>query len=319
MSSVVSEARVGILLGGGVREALMAQPVMRACQGATVFASVEAVGTLIGLSSAGRKVIVDDSPTELLRLFGRLRGGALSTIIVPYPAHVQHAAVAYFSGIPRRLIFPGLNEWAASERVPRAEGLHPIEANWRLALAAAHRPMRAMGDLPRLEPADAVRQQIRSRYATFLDGRRPLVLVPGRGSWSRTRPSPLWPAERHAVVANQSSADRVLIVRGQGDHRAVSDTRADIIKPTLVVDLAELTVEELAAISELSIAVVGHAGDALHVAAAAGALVVAIGRQPDIPPLGERVVSCWVDDYARYPARHVIEALSSQARVDTYA
>ena len=38
---------VAIVLGGGVREALMAQPVLRACDGATVFASADAVGTLL--------------------------------------------------------------------------------------------------------------------------------------------------------------------------------------------------------------------------------------------------------------------------------
>ena len=50
-------SRVAIVLGGGVREALMAQPVLRACDGATVFASADAVGTLLGLPSVGRAFV----------------------------------------------------------------------------------------------------------------------------------------------------------------------------------------------------------------------------------------------------------------------
>ena len=42
---------VAILLGGGVREALMAQSVLRACEGATVFVSADAIGTVLGIPS----------------------------------------------------------------------------------------------------------------------------------------------------------------------------------------------------------------------------------------------------------------------------
>jgi len=63
----------------------------------------------------------------------------------------------------------------------------------------------------------------------------------------------------------------------------------------------------------------GHDGDALHVAAAAGALVLAVVRRPDIPPRGDRVVTLWTDDFERFPARQVVEALSKRARIDSYA
>jgi ADP-heptose:LPS heptosyltransferase len=319
MSTVTPFARVAIVLGGGVREALMAQPVIRACEGATVFASADAVGTLLGLPAVGRSVVIEDTPSELIRLFGRLRTGPFTTVAVPYPAAFRHCVIAYFSAIPRRLVVAGASEWAASERIARADGLHPVESNWRLALTVAHRPMRAIGDPPRIEPPAAVRQQIAAHWSAFLGGHRPLLLVPGGGGWSRGRPSAFWPAERFAVVANQAPAERVILLNGAGDERAVRETRAGIVKPTSVIKLSELTVEQTAAISELSLAVIGHDGDALHVAAAAGALVLAIGRRPDIPPMGERVVTCWVDDYERFPARHVLDALSAQARVDSYA
>ena len=34
---------------------------------------------------------------------------------------------------------------------------------------------------------------------------------------------------------------------------------------------------------------------------------------------GNRVLSLWADDLAQFPARHVVEALSRQARIDSYA
>ena len=298
----------------------MAQPVLRACEGATVFASPDALGTLLGLPSVGRAFVFDDSPAELVRVFQRLRGGATGTIVVPYPARFTHVALAYFSGAPRRLMVGRANRWAATERVATAERLHPVEANWRLAAVACQRPMLAPGEPPRLQPLDAVRSQALARWPTFLGGgRRPLVLVPGGGGWSSRRSGPIWPAERFAVVANQSTAERIILLSGAADAAAVRETRAGIAKPTLVVNLADMTVEEVAVLSELSLGVVGHDGDALHVAAAAGALVIAVTDPTDIPPMGERVVTLPTDDFERLPARQVMEAFTKLARVDTYA
>ena len=309
-----------ILLGGGVREALMAQPVIRACEGVEVFASVEAMGTLLGLPSVGRTVVFDNSASEMVRVFQRLRTEPITTIVVPYPARLVHAALAYFSAIPRRLVLPGPTDWAATERLPRINGQHPVEANWRLAVAAMNRPARMPGDPPRLQSPESVRKTVTTRWPAFFGtGRRPLVLIPGGGDWSSAHAGPLWPAERFAVVANQTIAERIVILSGSGDERPARETRAGMVKPSATIKLSELTVEELAAISELSLAVVGHDGDALYVAAAAGAQVIAVARRPDIPPMGERVLTCWVDDYERFPARQVMEALSRQARVDTYA
>jgi ADP-heptose:LPS heptosyltransferase len=311
---------VAIVLGGGVREALMAQPVLRACDGATVFASADAVGTLLGLPSVGRAFLFDDSPRELLRVFGRLRSSSIETVVVPFPARLLHVALAYFAGVPRRLIAAGTSGWAATERVPASKGMHPVEANWRLAAVASNRPVLTPGEAPSLRPPDAVRSQAMARWPTFIgSGRRPLVLIPGGGGWSSRRSGGIWPAERFAVVANQSSADRIVLLAGAGDDPAVRETRAGIAKPTLVINLAQITVDEVAVLSELSLGVIGHDGDALHVAAAAGALVLALARRSDIPPRGDRVVPFWTDDFERFPARQVVEALSKKARIDSYA
>jgi hypothetical protein len=108
-------------------------------------------------------------------------------------------------------------------------------------------------------------------------------------------------------------------LNGVGDERAVRETRSGIAKPTTVINLDELTVDEVAVLCEHSLAVVGHDGDALHTAAAAGAIVVAVARKGDILPLGDRVTSLWVDDFEHLPARPVVEALAKSARIDTYA
>jgi ADP-heptose:LPS heptosyltransferase len=312
-------SRVAIVLAGGVREALMAQPVLRACEGATVFSSADAVGTLLELPSIGRTFVFDDSPRELLRVFGRLRAGSVETAVVPFPATVRHAVLAYFAGVPRRLV-AGPNRWAATERVPAVKGMHPVEANWRLAAVASNRPVLTPGEAPALRPPDAVRSQAMARWPAFIgSGRRPLVLIPGGGGWSSRRSGPRWPAERFAVVANQSIAERVVLLSGAGDAQIIRETQGSIAKPTMVINLSQITVDEIAVLSELSVGVIGHDGDALHVAAAAGALVLAVLRRPDIPPRGDRVVTFWTDNFERFPARQVVEALSKQARIDSYA
>ena len=311
---------VAILLGGGVREALMAQPLLRACEGATVFTSGDAVGTLLGLPSVGRAFVFDDSPGELLRVFRRLRGGSIGTVVVPFPARFLHLALTYFAGVPRRLMVAGANDWAATERLTAVRGMHPVEANWRLAAAAGNRPVLAPGDAPTLHPPEAVRAKAIARWPAFIGGgRRPLVLIPGGGGWSSGRSGHSWPAERFAVVANQATAERVILLSGVGDERVVRETRGGIAKQTTVVKLADMTVDEVAVLSELSLAVIGHDGDALHVAAAAGSVVLAVASRPDIPPMGERVAALWAEDFTKFPARHVVAALSRQARIDTYA
>ena len=308
------------MLGGGVREALMAQPLLRACEGATVFTSGDAVGTLLGLPSVGRAFVFDDSPGELLRVFRRLRGGSIGTVVVPFPARFLHLALTYFAGVPRRLMVAGANDWAATERLTAVRGMHPVEANWRLAAAAGNRPVLGPGDAPTLHPPEAVRAKAIARWPAFIGGgRRPLVLIPGGGGWSSGRSGHSWPAERFAVVANQATAERVILLSGVGDERVVRETRGGIAKQTTVVKLADMTVDEVAVLSELSLAVIGHDGDALHVAAAAGSVVLAVASRPDIPPMGERVVALWAEDFTKFPARHVVAALSRQARIDTYA
>src|SRR5689334_1111610 len=118
---------VAILLGGGVREALMAQSVLRACAGATGFVSADAIGAVLGIRSVGRGSVFDDAGGELLRVFRRLRTGAVGTVIIPYPARYRHLVLAYFAAVPRRLVAAGAHDWVATERSRTTTDLHPVE------------------------------------------------------------------------------------------------------------------------------------------------------------------------------------------------
>jgi ADP-heptose:LPS heptosyltransferase len=313
--------RTAIVLGGGVREAIMAQPVLRALPGATIFAGPEAVGTLHGLPDMGRRLILDGSPGSWLRAFRRLRGGAISRVVLTAPVTLGAAALAYFAGVPHRIMREGPFDLMATDRIRRVRGLNPVDANRRLAAAVrSGEPPAAPGDAPTLTPPSAVRQQAADRWPD-VSGRHGayLVVVPGGGSWSRRPSARLWAAERFAVVANQSTADRILLLAGQGDVGAVRETRAGIAKPTIVVRLLDVTVDEVAAIAERSLAVIGHDGDALHVAAAAGAPVLALLGPQDAAPRGQRVTSQRVDDFDHLLAGQVVEEMRRHLQVTTYA
>ena len=160
-------SRVAIILGGGVREALMAQPVLRACDGATVFASADAVGTLLGVPSIGRAFVFDDSPAELLRVFRRLRSNSVDTVVVPFPARFIHLALAYFAGVPRRLACRASIAGRRPSGWQAAKGCIRSRPTERLA-AASNRPVLAPGDAPSLRPPDAVRSQAVARWPSFI-------------------------------------------------------------------------------------------------------------------------------------------------------
>jgi ADP-heptose:LPS heptosyltransferase len=314
--------RTAILLGGGVREAIMAQPVLRAIPGAIVFAGPDAIGTLVGLPGLGRSVILDGSPGSWLRAFRRLRGGSISRIVLTPPVTAAAAALAYFAGVPHRMMLEGWFDVTATDRIRGTNGLHPVDASHRLGAAAAlgaKQPTRP-GDSPSLVPPNTVRQQAADRWPDLAGRHRGyLVVVPGRGSWSRRPMARLWAAERFAVVANQSTAERVILLAGQGDDGVVREARAGIAKPTIVVRLGDVTIEEVAAIGERSLAVIGHDGDALHVAAAAGACVLVLLGPGGIPPRGPRVTSQRVDDLDRLLAGQVVLELQRYLRVTSYA
>lgn len=312
-----------LLLSGGVREALWAQPVIRALPGVTVFARSEAMRTLLGLPEVGRAFAFGSSPGDAWRTFRRLRTGPMSLAVIAAPEGLKASLLAYFAGVPRRIGPAGSHDWWLSDGITGAKGAHPVDANRELAVAAA-----ALARHP-IEPAQAPtiesgmpatrRMQTLLAEAGIRSLRETLVLVPGSGNWTRRPGTAIWPEERFAVVANKASASAVILACGLGDDTRVRETRAGIGKPTIVIRLCDLTVEEFAILAGGSQAVVGHDGDALHIAAASGAPVIALLRPQDVSPVGRSCSSLTVEDLPRLPAQRVVSVLGERLTVDTYA
>ncbi|MDQ6884367.1 MAG: hypothetical protein M3077_09075 [Candidatus Dormibacteraeota bacterium] len=315
-----NRSRTAIILGGHVREALMAQPVVRAIPGAAVYAAPEAIGTLLGLPTVGRAFVLDGSLRQWMTAYRRLRTGAIDRVVLTAPVTASTAALAYFAGVPQRVMLDGPLALIATTRVKGIRGLDPVDANRRLASSVADGET-AVGsiELPTLQPPPPVRQRVLERWSGFVEPGAYLVLVPGRGSWSGHRPGDTWEAERFAVVANQAAVRRLVILGGPGDESIVRETRAGIAKPAIAASLSDLTIEEVAVIAQGSLAVLGHDGDALHVAAASGATVLALLNRGAIEPRGPRVTSLPVEDFGRLPARIVLDGLERHLRVTTYA
>lgn len=314
---------VALLLSGGVKEALWAQPVIRALPGVTVFARSEAMRTLHGLPEVGRAFSFGASRADAWRTYRRLRAGPMGVSVVAAPSGLTASLLAYFAGVPRRIGPRGPHDRWFSHGVAAAPGIHPVDANRELALVAGGpaAPPTEAKQAPTIEsgvPATR-RMQTLLHDAGIRSLRETLVLIPGSGNWTRQPATAVWPEERFAIVGNRASASAVILAVGLGDDARVRETRAGIGKPTVVIRLSELTVEEFAIVAGGSQAVVGHDGDALHVAAASGAPVIALLQPHDVAPVGRSCASLTSEDLAQLPAQRVVSVLGERLQVDTYA
>lgn len=294
-----------VIVSGSVRESVFAQPLVAALDGAWVFAPPEGLGVL-RLRTVGRGFAVS-SDAGLARAWQRLRGLAAGMVVLPPPVSARSAILAYFSGISRRVTIARRGEWWATDRVPVAPTLHPVDQVRQLAAFILEQ--RAPVPEPQIELGSATQERVDTRLESA--GLRPhdriLLAIPGRGNWIRHPPRPLWPAERFAVLANQLRPDLVVLVRGAGDGPAVRDMLAGLPGRTAVVDLPSVAADELAVLARRSLAVIGHDGDALHVAAAAGGRTIALLGPSDLAPYGENGAALRVDALEAVPARQVLE------------
>jgi len=299
-----------ILVGGGVRETLFALPLVRALPGAIVFAPPIGLSTLAGLDASNRAFGLGDGVPAWVIAWRRLRREPTAVAILPPPVRLGRALLAYLQGIPRRIQVKGQYDWCATEQVEVPAGTHPVEATRRLVMALGSGSSQQTETAPAIYPSNAARSRADERLAAA--GRAPsrhfLVLIPGGGNWQRARRGPLWPAERFAIVANQVAGGPVLLVRGTGDSAVVRETAASIRFPSLILDVRELTPPELAAVMERSRGVIGHDGDALHVAAASRTNVLGLLSATDIGPYGPRNGGLRHQDLPNLPARAVVQA-----------
>ncbi len=296
-----------ILVGGGVRETLFAHPLVRALPGALVFAPSIGLSTLAGLDASNRAFGLGDGGRSWVIAWRRLRREPAAVAILPPPVRLGRALLAYLQGIPRRIKVKGQHDWCATEQVEVPAGTHPVEATRRLVMKLGSQQTETV---PAIYPSNAARSRADERLAAagHTPSRRFLVLIPGGGNWQRARQGPLWPAERFAIVANQVAGGPVLLVRGTGDSAVVRETAASIRFPSLILDVRELTPPEVAAVMERSRGVIGHDGDALHVAAASRTSVLGLLSATDIGPYGPRNGELRHQDLPNLPARAVVQA-----------
>ncbi len=327
----MAEGRHGIghviLVSGGVRETLFAQPLVRALPSATVFAPAAGLPTLLGMDGLDRAFPLGDDVRGWLWAWRWLRSRSVLVAMLPPPAGVGRATLAYLAGIPRRLMVRGPFDWCATRRLTLPLGTHPVEAGRALVgLLDPGVPTTETG--PVIRPSGEARSRLEWRLAAagLMLGQPSLVLIAGGGNWPRSmtrRPAPtrpgFWPAERFAVMANQLGVGHALLIRGAGDDEIVRETAASIHFPSIVLDLREISPEEVAAAAQRSVGVIGHDGDALHVAAAAGGQVVSLLTRAGVSPYGPARREIRVDDLSTLTARAVVEMAQAHLSVSAYA
>jgi ADP-heptose:LPS heptosyltransferase len=306
-----------VIISGSVREALFAQPLVRALEGVAVFAPRQSLD-VFHLRTVGRGFAMR-SGVGLVRAWQRLRTQPSTLVVVPPPVAASSLTLAYLSGIQRRVGIAGRGAWWATDAVPVADGLHPVDAIARLAarILPGIEPLGA----PQLEPADGRRERLEERlHAAGIGAHdRVLVAIPGGGDWVRRGPRPWWPPERFAVLVNQLRPDLLVVVRGVGDERPVRELLAGVPLRTAVVDLGAIVLEDLATLAQRSLLVIGHDGDALHAAAAGGGRTLALLRPEDVAPYGPNSAAIRVAAIEKMPAREVVEAARHHLGVAAHA
>lgn len=306
-----------VIVSGGVREALFAQPLVAAMEGAWVFAPLEGLPVL-RLRTVGRGFVVAPG-LGLVRAWQRLRAIPAGLVAVPPPAAPQSAGLAYWSGIPRRVTVAAPGQWWATERLRVPAELHPVDVVRRLA--AFIQPDRPEPAGPQLGTNVTTQERLKVRLesAGGRAGDALLVAIPGRGNWTQKTHPPLWPPERFAVLANLLRPDLLVLVRGVGDTRAVREMQAGLPGRSAVLDLPATMPDELAALAGRSVGIIGHDGDALHVAAAGGGRTVALLGPGDLAPYGSHGVTIQVDDLNVVTARTVLDVARQHLGVPTHA
>ncbi len=310
-------ARPVVIVSGSVREALFAQPLVRALEGASVFAPRQSLD-VFHLHTVGRGFAIR-SGVGLVGAWRRLRMLPATLVVVPPPVAASTVALAYLSGIQRRVGIAGGGDWWSTDAVPVAADLHPVDAIAHLA-ARILPGVEALGG-PRLQPADGRRQRLEARLQSsgMGDHERVLLAIPGGGDWVRRGARSLWPAERFAVLANQLRPELLIVVRGAGDERPVRELLAGVPLRTAVVDLGAILPEELAALARRSLLAIGHDGDALHTAAAGGGRTLALLGPGEVAPYGPDSAAVRVPALAAMPAREVVEAARRHLGVAAHA
>lgn len=278
----------------------------------TVLATPGAAPALDGLPYLDEALLFDkfryDRPWDALRpaalangrrFFADLRARHVDTVIILHHLTTRwgackYATLALASGAPRRLGLDNGRGWFLSGRV-HDEGFGARhEADYWLQVVGLLGAETADRRLEMAVPAEA-RAWARSRLPL---GRSCYVAVhPGSGGYITGR---RWPPERFAQVADALAAQFALqpvLVGGPGEEALAAAVQVHMARPALNLS-GQTGLKQLAALLERCLLFVGGDSGVMHVAAAAGASIVALfgptneaAWGPYVPPgSGQRAV-----------------------------
>ncbi len=192
---------------------------------------------------------------------------------VVFPRSFRSAFVPWRAGVPEREGPPGHVRDALLTRVidphPAGAASHQAFEYYRLLGL----PCPEAVPTPRLVPPAADVEAVRSRFGAVVDG-GPVGLVPG----AARGPSKRWPARRFAETGRRLAArtGRPVVVMGAASERELCGEVAAAAGPGAVNAAGRTTLTEWVALLRCCRVVVTNDSGGMHLAAAAGAPVVAV-------------------------------------------
>jgi ADP-heptose:LPS heptosyltransferase len=278
--------------GGGIGDALVATPVMRALR--QRYSQVDALTTktqapAIG-SLAADEVLIDDG--SFSRLVARLKSGKYDAAVVTW-ATARTAVALTFSGIPQRVGQAGrAYSTLFTKRVTLASEHGDHKTRWVQILLEYARALDCDGDETPISPVDSgAREEATALLQDLRIGRRPFMLFHASRGISVERE--FWPASSMARVAQALRTHFCMPVLLSGSS-AESETSATIARRAGVNSIAGRTsIRGFAALAERAQLVVAMDSGPMHLAAATGTPTVGIfAMRPDEPdrwhPTGPR-------------------------------
>jgi heptosyltransferase-2 len=285
-TSARAPRRLAILAPNWLGDAVMALPLVadlhRAWpETAIAVAARGAIADLFTMVPEVGEVLVLDGPRGLRDVRGtadaaRLAAGGFDAVLV-LPNSFRSAWVAFSAGIPERWGYAtDLRSRLLTRRFRRPGAVHQADYYGALATALGV----ARGDaFARVVVTEGDRDRVRARLSAIglADGRAFVACAPG-AAYGRAKQ---WLPERFAELAVRTAEAHgaaTVLVGARGDRSACQDVARRASRAGVhVIDLSgQTSLGELAALLSLSLAVVSNDSGAMHLAAAAGARLVAI-------------------------------------------
>jgi heptosyltransferase-2 len=238
-------------------------------------------------STPDRLLVLEPGLKGVWRTARRLRSLRFQAAYI-LPHSFRSALVPFLAGIPERVGMPGHGrDWMLTRRLPpRQVAGSPHQSYEYLELLAPEQAGQPV-EPPALRIPDAVCRKMANRLAGFPRPRIGLIPGAARG------PSKQWPAGHYVELGRRLAAARPcgLLVFGAPAEAPVCEEVASRIGPAALSLAGKVTVAEWAALLAQCDVVVANDSGGMHVAAAAGAGVVALFGHTDparTGPLGAR-------------------------------